>query len=326
MADFYFDPNYAKVYERIDGASYTFRFSCSYGNIQNTFILRPIKWKLDGEYWYDAVTPYGYGGPIVSECVDVDKLMALYQEAFTAYCLENNIVCEFLRFHLFENVDVRKNYYGETNIMLDNVVVDTTSDYDTVWKNYEHKVRKNVNKAKSSGLEVLIEQSLDHIDDFLRIYYATMDRNQASDYYYFKRSFFEDIAELLPHNYSCFYVLHNGEVVSAELVLCSKEYAYSFLGGTNQEYYSMRPNDFLKDAVIRWCIETGKKFFVLGGGYHKEDGIYRYKRSFTKTPDVPFYVGRAVFNKPVYDKLVELRAAEFPELNRDSSYFPLYRA
>lgn len=326
MADLYFDPNYAKVYENIDGKSETFCFTCPYGELRNTFILRPIKWELDGKVWYDIVTPYGYGGPVVLSCTDMEKLMEAYREAFIAYCLEHNIVCEFIRFHLFDNVDVRQHYYGETINVLDNVVVDTAPDYEIIRMNYEHKVRKNVNKAISNGLTVCIEQNLDHLEDFLNIYYATMDRNEATDYYYFKRSYFEDIARLLPENYVYFHVMKDGKVIATELVLCSESYAYSFLGGTDTEYYAMRPNDFLKDAIIRWCNETGRKYFVLGGGYHKEDGIYRYKRSFTKAPDVPFYVGRAIVNKEVYDRLVALRAAEDPEYDRNSSYFPLYRA
>lgn len=326
MLDLYFDPNYAKVYEQIDGRSETFRFTCPYGSVQNTFILRPVKWELDGKRWFDIVTPYGYGGPVMLECTDPEKLMEAYREAFTAYCLEHNIVCEFIRFHLFDNVDVRQHYYGETAHMLDNVVVDTALDYDIIRMNYEHKVRKNVKKAVNSGLEICIEQSLDHLDDFLNIYYATMDRNQATAYYYFKRSYFEDIARLLPENYMYFHVMKDGKAISTELVLCSEEYAYSFLGGTDKAYYDMRPNDFLKDAIIQWCSRTGRKHFILGGGYHKDDGIYRYKRSFTKAPDAPFYVGRAILNKPVYDRLVELRAAEDPTFDRGSSYFPLYRA
>ena len=326
MADLYFNPNYAKVYENIDGKSETFYFSCQYGKVQNTFILRPVKWELDEKKWYDIVTPYGYGGPVVLECTDMQKLMEAYHEGFFAYCMEHNIVCEFVRFHLFDNVDVRQHYYGQTENVLDNVVVDTTGDYDNIWMNYEHKVRKNVKKAVANGLQMCIESNLDHLDGFLDIYYTTMDRNQATDYYYFKRSYFEDIARLLPENFMYFHVLKDNKVISTELVLCAEHYAYSFLGGTNEEYYAMRPNDFLKDAIIKWCNETGRKYFVLGGGYHKEDGIYRYKRSFTKAPDVPFFVGRAVINQQVYDRFVEMRAAESVEFNWDSAYFPLYRA
>lgn len=326
MADLYFDPNYAKVYEKIDGRSETFFFTCPYGEIKTTFILRPVKWKLDNKTWYDAITPYGYGGPIALSCTDMEKLMASYQKAFTAYCLEHNIVCEFIRFHLFDNVDVREHYYGETVNVLDNVVVNTALDYESIRINYEHKVRKNVNKAINNGLEMCIEQNLDHLDDFLDIYYATMDRNQASDYYYFKRSYFEDIARLLPKNYMYFHVIKDGRIIATELVLYSENYAYSFLGGTNEDYYAMRPNDFLKDAIIHWCNDTGRKYFVLGGGYHKDDGIYRYKRSFTKESDVPFFIGKAILNPEVYDRFVELRAAEDPTFDRNAAYFPLYRA
>lgn len=326
MADLYFNPNYAKVYESIDGKSETFCFSCPHGKMQNTFILRPIKWEVDGKTWYDIVTPYGYGGPVIQECSDLEKLMADYREAFIAYCLEHNIVCEFIRFHLFDNTDVRQHYYGQTENVLDNVVVDTTGDYDSIWMNYEHKVRKNVKKAISNGLTICIESNLNHLDSFLDIYYSTMDRNQATDYYYFKRSYFEDIARLLPENFMYFHVLKDGKVIATELVLCSENYAYSFLGGTNEEYFAMRPNDFLKDAIIKWCNETGRKYFVLGGGYHKEDGIYRYKRSFTKAPDVPFFVGRAIINEHAYNRFVEIRAAENVEFDLSSAYFPLYRA
>lgn len=326
MADLYFDPNYAKVYENIDGKSETFSFCCEYGKMQNTFILRPVKWQLDGKQWYDIVTPYGYGGPVILESSDKEKLVEAYREAFLTYCLDRNIVCEFIRFHLFDNVDVREKYYGEVLQVLDNVVVDTTPDQETIWMNYEHKVRKNVKKAINNGLTICIEQNLDHLDAFQDIYYATMDRNQATDYYYFKRSYFEDIARLLPDNFAYFHVMKDDVVVSTELVLCSEDYAYSFLGGTNEEYYAMRPNDFLKDAIIRWCNETGRKRFILGGGYHKDDGIYRYKRSFTKELDVPFYIGRSILNKEVYNRLVDLRAAEDPDFNKESMYFPLYRA
>ena len=131
---------------------------------------------------------------------------------------------------------------------------------------------------------------------------------------------------MLAENYMYFHVMKEGVVVATELVLCSNEYAYSFLGGTNEEYYAMRPNDFLKDAIIKWCNETGRKFFILGGGYHKDDGIYRYKRSFTKLSDVPFFIGRAILNKEVYSRFVELRAAEAPLFDKESSFFPLYRA
>ncbi|MBQ3133421.1 MAG: GNAT family N-acetyltransferase [Clostridia bacterium] len=327
MMDLYFNPNYAKLYENISGKSETFTFECEYGKMVNTFILRPVKWKIGGEQYYDIVTPYGFGGPLIVESTDTSKLMDAYRQAFTAYCLEHRIVCEFVRFHLFDNVDVREHFYGETVHSLDNVVVNTSKPYDEIRMHYKHKVRKNVNKANSYGLTLVVENNTDHLDDFLAIYYQTMDRNQAADYYYFKREYFENVTKLLPENFMFFYVYNGDRAIAAELVLCSDKYAYSFLGGTDSEFYMMRPNDMLKDGIIRWCIDTNREKFVLGGGYRIDDGIYRYKKSFTDDPDVPFYVGKAIYDKDAYNAIVEARLAADKDFDAAvAAYFPIYRA
>ena len=324
MLDLYFNPEYAKIYENIDGKSDTFYFECEYGKIQNTFIKREVE--LEGEKYCEIVTPYGYGGPIITECGDAAALMKKYYEAFRAYCMENNVICEFIRFHLFDNTDVRENYYGDVVHMSNNVVVNTQGEFDDIWMSYEQKVRKNVKKAVRNELEILIENSTDHLDDFLKIYYDTMDRNDAKSYYYFKKDYFELISEKLPENYLYFYVLKDNKVISTELVLCSEKYAYSFLGGTFSEYYDLRPNDYLKNEIIKWCNSTGRKCFILGGGYHENDGIYRYKRSFTKDEDVKFYSGKHIFNTDIYNKLVLKRKQQSEDFNDKSEYFPLYRA
>lgn len=326
MTDLYFNPNYAKVYKDIDGDSDTFVFECEYGKITNTFILRKVQWEVEGQTYYDIVTPYGYGGPKTENVTDIKKLMEEYKKAFAAYCKEKNIVCEFIRFHLFDNVDVRENYYGETLHLLDNVVVDTTGDFDQkIWMSYEHKVRKNVKKALKNDLQIIIENNTDHLDDFLKIYNDTMDRNKAEDYYYFTEKYFKSIAELLPENFMYFHVVKDGVVCSTELVLCSEKYAYSFLGGTLTDYYEFRPNDFLKNEIIKWCNQTGRERFILGGGYHKEDGIYKYKRCFTPDHDVPFYAGRYIFDEEMYNKIVEIRKSVDKDFNDETGYFPKYR-
>lgn len=326
MADLYFDPNYAKIYHDIDGDYDTFVYQCDYGKITNTFILRKIPWMIDDQTFYDIVTPYGYGGPLAENVTDIAKLMYAYKIAFAEYCKSKNIICEFIRFHLFDNIRVRENYYGETFHSLDNVVVDTSGDFEQkIWKGYEHKVRKNVKKAIKNNLQIVIENNLNNLDDFLSVYYDTMNRNHAGEYYYFGRKYFEDIARFLPDNYIYFHVFKDGKIASTELVLYSDRYAYSFLGGTFTEYYELRPNDFLKNEIIKWCNRNGRKKFILGGGYHKDDGIYKYKRCFTSDPDVPFYVGRYIFDENIYNKAVEIKKIVDKDFDDNTCYFPKYR-
>ena len=326
MYDICFGSAYARIFEDTDGPSRVFEFKNKFGEMRHTFLLREIPMRIDNRTLYDISTPYGYGGPIILNSSDKDKLMQDFSKAFEDYCRQSGIVSEFVRFHLTDNTDVRQRYYGQARFVKNNIIVPTDRSYDTVWMDYEHKVRKNVKKAQTYGLDVVIEQNLNHIDDFLRIYYDTMDRNQARKYYYFPRSFFEKIASYIPHNYLFFHILKDDAVISTELVLVSEQYVYSFLGGTDVEFYAMRPNDFLKDAVIRMCIQTGKRGFVLGGGYNDNDGIYRYKRSFTKADDVPFYVGTKIFDQDTYDRLVSERMKQSGQMPDDKDFFPLYRA
>lgn len=52
--------------------------------------------KIECNKYFDYSTPYGYGGPIVEGPGYED-----YNSAFVNYCNDNNIVCEFVRFGLF---------------------------------------------------------------------------------------------------------------------------------------------------------------------------------------------------------------------------------
>ena len=326
MRDLYFNPDYAKVYKDIDGESDTFVFECSYGKITYTFILRKIPWKINGISYFDIVTPYGYGGPLAEDVTDIVALLSEYKKAFIEYCNKRNIICEFIRFHLYDNMNVREHYYGNVLHLLDNVVVNSIGDFESdMWMKYEYKVRKNVKKAINSGLGIIIENDLSYIEDFLSIYTNTMDRNNADDYYYFTEQYFKSIANLLPENFMYFHVVKDDKIISTELVLCSEKYAYSFLGGTLTDYYAYRPNDYLKNEIIKWCNRTGREKFILGGGYHKEDGIYKYKRCFTQDMDVPFYVGSYIFDEDIYNEIVRIRKSVDKIFDENTGYFPKYR-
>ena len=111
-------------------------------------------------------------------------------------------------------------------------------------------------------------------------------------------------------------------MISAELVIYGSENCYSYLGGTNSEYFDLRPNDFLKYEIIKWAKNKGLKNFVLGGGYGSDDGIYQYKLSLAPHGVYNFYIGRKVFDQKSYDELVSLRDEN--ELNE--KFFPLYRS
>ena len=279
--------------------------------------------KLPINTWYDFSTPYGYGG----FWIEGEGFKALNDE-YSIFCQEQGIVSEFVRFHLLSNY--RPHYIGTYETHTHNVIRTLELSHDEMLRDFDHKVRKNIKRALNNGLVVEVDDTGNKLEEFFDIYYTTMDRNNASENFHFIKQFFETINHM-KDNFVYFHVLSEGKVISSELVLYGSENCYSFLGGTNSDYFNLRPNDFLKHEIIKWAKEKGLKRFILGGGYGEDDGIYKYKKSFAPNGVCDFYIGKMIFDKNKYINLLKLRNenSEFSlkDYNIDcmSGFFPKYR-
>ena len=277
---------------------------------------------------YDLVTPYGYGGPFFfGDSSMREEVSREFWAAFDLWAREQRCVSEFVRFSLFP--EGLAPYPGKVECRGPNVVRALDLPGDQLWMDFEHKVRKNVKKARRMGASVEVDSTATWIDDFLRIYERTMERRKASRFYYFSRSYFESMARNLAGQHVYFHVVHGGKVVSTELLLISANSIYSFLGGTLEEAFDVRPNDLLKYEAILWARERGLRWFVLGGGYKPSDGIYRYKLSFAPGGERPFRIGQRIFAPEAYRALVEAKARYESGLGHKwearEGYFPAYR-
>lgn len=275
--------------------------------------------KLSPKTYFDLITPYGYGG-FFGSVYDYNSL----NKAYSQYCIENGFICEFVRFELFGNY--YKFYTGEIECRTHNIVRNLESSLDEIWMDFKQKVRKNVKRANSYGLEIIIDDSGKYLDDFLRIYYGTMERSDAEDQFYFKKSFFEDLMSM--DNSVMFHVRFEEKIISTELVIYGAENCYSYLGGTDSEYFYTRANDFLKYEIIKWAKGKDLKNFVLGGGYGADDGIFQYKMNLAPHGIMNFHIGRKIFNEKTYQELLSIRCkgnAEMIDALIHAGFFPAYR-
>ena len=274
----------------------------------------------------DISTPYGYGGPFRWGAPwNPDAVKALWLD-FDSWAAKSRVVSEVIRLSLFPDTLIA--YVGDSRVLSENVVLALDTE-DEVWRNFEHKVRKNVNRARACGVTVRIDEKGDRLDDFLAVYTSTMNRRHAGEAYYFPREYFERICRDLKGQFAWFHALVGGTVVSTELVLVSADRIYSFLGGTDAEWFHVRPNELLKVEIINWARSAGKTQFVLGGGYGRGDGIYRYKLSFAPNGSVPFSIGSRILNVTEYEQLVDARrslsVAQGGQWKPNPEYFPAYR-
>jgi len=260
-----------------------------------------------------VISPYGYGGPLLEvdeHAREPASIDAEWQAAWTMWMRENGVVSEFVREDLHvERLLARRD--GTRLLGQQNVVVDLTLDAPSRWQSYSSKVRKNVKRARQHDLRVEFALDEKALAAFCGVYYATMDRREASDAFYLdEASLAAYIDETRPAGEAVIAsVVHENDVVSTELVLLGSHEAYSFLGGTKAEFFPMRPNDLLKHEVCEWGHAAGLSEYVLGGGLMPNDGIFRYKLAFAPYGVVDYFTRRVVADCDTYHAIMDYRSA-----------------
>lgn len=321
--DVYFTHEYAQLYEKVEeGETQTVYFENTLGKVEYTFLKRNVPYKIENKQYYDITTAYGYGGPCIQDSIDSEQLLKDFNAAFTEYCQENNIISEFIRFHLFENQEVRKYFDGEVSMMGPHVARDLKQP---MTENVDKDVLASVRKAKRNGVTVSLDTSDEHLDEFLSIYYKTMKRNGATSYYYFDKDFFEELHNHLEGKFAYAHGFLDGEMIGSFSVIYSGKYAYGFLGGALREYMNYGTSAFLQYELMDWLKGKGVEYFIIGGGYREKDSLYQYKRKFDLQGSYPFYIGKKIHDQELYRKQNKLREAE-GNFDPETNFFPFYRS
>ena len=319
-----FNEKHGKLYEKHEQAKVeTFYFENQHGKMANVFLKREIPDCPCEDILYDIITPYGFGGPMVIESTAKTQLIQDYKEAFSLYCKKENIVSEFVRFHPIENNDFREHFDGKVEYVGPQIIRDLSHEMN---ENISKRILKQYRSNCRKGMQVEFDQTGERLDDFLDIYYSTMERNNAQDYYYFDQAFFHELHEKMKGNFVYTFILMDGIPISGGLILYEETYAYGFLGGTREGYYDLGPNVNMLIEEIKWLKDHGLSYYLLGGGYKgNKDGIYQFKRKFANNSEHDYYIGKKIHDSDRYEELVKTRFKKTSD-QLDTSYFPAYRA
>ena len=321
IPDFYFDENYPKLYEKIENAkAVCVSVDNEHGSVVSHMLLREIPIDADEKY-YDLVTPYGYGGPIITSLTgDKEKLVESFREEMEKFAADNNVVSEFVRFHpIVGNALDFESIYKPT---WDRKTVGTNvRDYE-ISEEFSKSTKKYIKKALKAGVTYEVIENPSEIDEFKAVYYSTMDRDNATDYYYFGDEYFAQILETLGKYVIYVKILFEGKLIAAGLYFACGDIVQCHLSGTLSEYLSMSPAYVTKYATAEWAKEHGMHFVHYGGGTSRaeDNNLYLFKKKFGQNTDFDFYLGRKVWNQEAYDKLCEIKGVD-----KDSSFFPAYR-
>lgn len=330
MDDIYFSEGYAKLYEPIEpGTAERFVYQAKEGEISHLFLKRKIllpdaSGRPQESGWYDLVTPYGYGGPVIESCAEGKKeaLTSGFAAAFAAYCQENRVISEFIRFHpvIGNALDFKSVYpvlYSRHTVGTDLTCPDVMAE------EFSKGCRKNIRRALNRGVTWRVTWQPESLDCFKEIYFDTMDRNGADEYYYFDDSYFDSLLHSLREQVVTVEALFEGKVIAMNLSFVSGGTIHIHLSGTRQEYLYLSPAYILRYALMEWGRARGLRVIHHGGGRsgREDDELYLFKKQFGQKTAFDFYIGKKIWNEEVYDKLCV-------RLGKDTgaAFFPAYRS
>jgi lipid II:glycine glycyltransferase (peptidoglycan interpeptide bridge formation enzyme) len=280
----------------------------------------PFKGTESGKW--DSGTP-DFTGPLMFSA-DND-LAAAFPALCSMFFQSEGIVTEFAHLHPWSSAQGLLEQSGRI-YNRDIVWIDLCLSSEELWRQQlQHSCRKNITVATQEGVKVFSASTDDHIREFCRIYEDTMQRNNALEGYYFPASFFRAFRDELPENARFVFAEYKDQIVAATLYLHDDTDVFSFLGGADAAFQYVRPTNAVIWETIHWAQQAGKKRLILGGGYKPDDGIFRFKSTFSRLRQA-FYIYKRVHLEQDY-ALLERSSREHYGIADDEvlSYFPSYR-
>lgn len=285
----------------------------------------PFEGKIAKGKFFDIITPYGYGGFIFDGDVSEDSINQLNKELIQLM-MENNIVCNFVRFSpVLSNAGLSRSSMHVQD--LGKTITLDLSTEDVIWENIISKNRNMIRKAIKSGVEINHTHDVPELFEVFRdMYNRTMDADNAIDYYYFSKEFYESIHRDLCDNYELFYATIGNEIIAMSIMIFANGKMHYHLSGSRYEYRKLAPSNLLLYKAALWGHSQGFKLFHLGGGVgSEEDSLYKFKAAFNKHSNTQFSIGKQIFNIEAYEKLIQKRKSLDPSFI-ESSFFPAYRS
>lgn len=329
--DFYHWPCYAELaaeHERGEAIAYAHEFSA--GSLLIPLVVRSLPHELDPDrVLRDAVSPYGYAGPIYTEALPAEKMRTGLSE-FIEQGRANGLISSFIRCHPLHNADIDRLTHGIPQIeaVLQGHTVSTdlrrsTVEFDSALRHNHHR---NIRRLKDQGYRVEIDHWQDY-PAFVDLHRETMQRVGAAEYYIFDRVYFEKLRDCLgAAMHLCTVRAPTNDVACGGIFTLVDDVIEYHLGGTSKAHLPAAPSKLMFYSIRHWGAETGAKILHLGGGVGgRKDTLYEFKRGFG-THVHEYFTVRVIHDLEVYQRLTRSsnvlcgNEASYPD------YFPRYRA
>ena len=169
----------------------------------------------------------------------------------------------------------------------------------------------------------LVDNAEACVDDWVRLYQILVDRHELTGIKAFSKRAFA-IQFKVP-GLMIFRASRNGRTIGMHLWYLQSGVAYSHLGASDQEGYSLRAAYALYWSAIEEFKQNyarDLRWIDLGAGAgakeNRTDGLSIFKRGWATAEKTKYFCG-SILNRQAYEALTAGKMS-------DSSYFPQYRA
>jgi hypothetical protein len=277
---------------------------------------------------------YGYPGPLVHNCEGDDGFLTRSWEAVVDAWRAQGAISAFTRFHpILNNVQAvssllpspELNVRGGPFAQGRTVAIDLTKSEADIWEGYKRNVRQALRRCEREGLVTTSDPEWKYLDDFVRLYHKTMQRNQAVSFYFFSKDYFAGLRQALGSRGSLMITRLGDEVIAGGLLMECNGIVNLHLLAADDRFGNVSPSKMVINESQLWARRRGNRLLHLGGGRgsRNDDPLFRFKTLFSEAC-FPFYTGRWVLDQAAYDFLSRERQRENEKLTH--SYFPSYRA
>jgi hypothetical protein len=291
-----------------------------------------------GRKFHDITSIYGYAGPVACGCEhDGVFLHSAWNAVLETWCSQN-VVSAFTRFHpvlgnhrwlpSLRNDTAGFEFADDTYAEGKTVAIDLLRSESGTWLGYKRQLRQALRRLLSLDMVTIFDSEWRYLDDFVRLYYSTMKRNNAASSYLFPGQYLRQLKDALGSHGSLVVVRHKDQTVAAALLIEYTGLVNVYLLATDDRFVQLSPSKLLIHEAQVWARGRGNSLLHLGGGRgsRTDDSLFRFKALFSDG-FYPFYTGRWILNQETYDILSVDRQKQAERLGftKTESYFPAYR-
>lgn len=324
--DIYHDVAYACAIEANgDGRPRAFVAELGDHLFVHVFVQRPIVRVGDADVdggWSDLESVYGYSGPLATT-QDTDFVARAWQ-AFEAWCVEERVVAEFIRFSPLLRNEALAAPGTDVVHDRDTVLLRLDVSEEELWSSYPSVQRNMVRKAERSGLLARAVSVEAGIRDFRRVYEATMERVGADRYFLLSDAYYAALLAL-GDRIELVEARLGDDVVAAALFLVHGSRLHYHLSGSDDRFRASAPTNLILHEAASRGRERGLGVMHLGGGLSpdRDDPLLRFKATLSAVR-LPFLTGRRVHDPRMYGDLCSRWLAQ-AQTDVRPPYFLLYR-